>query len=233
MTCKICGGKTTSLGSIPFDSNNANMPIVDETPVEYTKCTKCYNIVCPEMLSWPPDQLRLKVYNQDYIKYDPDYTTGVRAGDYGKYIKGLLPNYRGRHLDYGSGGGLLSKYLGWNSTNYDPYANNIKPTGLFKFITVIEVIEHSTDLEVTIKDIVQYLDKRGVIFMSTCLADKDTPISWAYIAPRNGHINIQSVQSMKIIATKYSLFFNSISENIHVLQATRNDFKDLQRESGR
>lgn len=228
MTCKICGGITTSLGTVPFDTNNSGVPVVKIHPIEYVKCTKCYSISSPEMLSWTPDQLAHFVYNQDYIKYDPDYT-GFRAEDYGQFLQKLLPKGVQKHLDYGSGCGGLSEILNWHSENYDPYSSTKRPVGHFNLITAIEVFEHSTDLDRTIKDIMQYLDRRGAIFFSTSLADKNTKIDWSYIAPRNGHINIQSKESMKILARNNGLFFDSIKENIHVLQRTRNDFKDLQR----
>lgn len=229
MTCKICGSKLELLGSVPFDKNNADVPIVDTTPMDYYKCTKCYNIICPEIVSWTLDQIGSTIYNEEYIKYDPDYKNGVRAKDYAQFLIKMLGSFKGRHLDYGSGEGLLAKELNWDSTNYDPYSSTDKPIGLFNLITAIEVIEHSSDLDFVIKDMLQYLDKRGVILFSTTLVDKNTPLSCGYISPRNGHINMQSKESLKVLAIKNNMFFDSIAGNIHLFQSTRNNFKDLQR----
>lgn len=230
MTCHICASPTVSLGTRPFDTNNAAVSIVDETPIEYTKCTKCFNIVAPEMCSWSVADLSATVYNEDYVKYDPDYANGERARDYSRFIKGLLPTFKDTHLDYGSGAGSLSKELGWKSANYDPFSSTTLPEGIFKFITLIEVVEHSPDVIELFNNVIKYLDKkRGVVMISTCLATKDTDITWPYIAPRNGHINIQTQESMKLIASKHNMFFNSITENIHFIQSTRNNFKDIQR----
>lgn len=230
MICTICAGKLESLGYVPFDKNNADIPIVDVTPIEYVKCSKCYNITCPEMISWSSEKLGATVYNDEYVKYDPDYANGERAKDYGRFIKGLLPAFKDTHLDYGSGAGSLSKELGWKSANYDPFSGTTLPEGIFKFITLIEVVEHSPDVVELFNNVIKYLDKkRGVIMISTCLATKDTDITWPYIAPRNGHINIQTQESMKLIASKHNMFFNSITENIHFIQSTRNNFKDIQR----
>lgn len=230
MTCHICGSSVVSLGTKPFDTNNAAVPIVDETPIEYTKCTKCFNISSPEMCSWSAAALGATVYNEDYVKYDPDYANGERAKDYGRFIKGLLPTFKDTHLDYGSGAGSLSKEMGWKSANYDPFSSTTLPEGIFKFITLIEVVEHSPNVVELFNNVIKYLDKkRGVIMISTCLATKDTDITWPYIAPRNGHINIQTQESMKLIASKHHMFFNSITENIHFIQSTRNNFKDIQR----
>lgn len=229
MKCNICNGDVKLLGTVPFDKNNADIPIVNTMPIEYYKCSKCYNITCPEMIGWTSDQLGAFIYNSKYALYDPDYYSGLRAKDYAKYFKDLLRGFNGKHLDYGSGGGLLSKELGWNSTNYDPFSSTTKPTGLFNLITAIEVVEHSQDLDIVIKDMLQYLDKRGAILFSTSLSGKAAGIEWSYIAPRNGHINIQSKESLKLLAIKNGMFFDSIAENVHLLQSTRNNFKDLQR----
>ena len=231
MECRICAGELKSLGTVPFDKNNADVPVVNNTPIEYFKCSKCYCIVCPEMLNWTPAQLGAFIYNSKYEVYDPDYKTGARAKEYADFLRGLLPNFKGRHLDYGSGEGLLSKELGWLSTNYDPFSNTERPTGLFHLITAVEVFEHSTDLDSVIKDMIQYLDKRGAIYFSTKLSSKDIKANtdWSYVAPRNGHINIQSRESLIILAKKNNLFFDSMNDGSHVLQFTRNNFKDLQR----
>lgn len=228
--CKICANKAELLGYLPFDTNNNNVPVIDKSSVTYFKCTNCYCIFCPEMQNWDTNTLSSKVYNEEYIKYDPEYANGVRAKDFGDFIKGLLPLYNGTHLDYGSGAGLLAKELKWNTFSYDPFSQNIAPSGVYRFITMIEVVEHSQDIERTLVQVLKYLDKkRGVIFLSTSLATKDTSISWPYIAPRNGHINIQSKKSMEILCKKYNMFFNSITENVHLVQSSRNNFKDLQR----
>lgn len=230
MTCHICGSSTISIGFVPFGKNFLNVPIVDETPIEYTKCTKCFNITSPEMCSWSAEALSATVYNDDYVKYDPEYANGERAKDYGRFIKGLLPTFKDTHLDYGSGAGLLSKELGWRSVNYDPFSSITLPEGIFKFITLIEVVEHSPNVVELFNNVIKYLDKkRGAIMLSTCLATEGTDINWSYIAPRNGHINIQTQESMKLVASKHHMFFNNIAENIYLIQSTRNNFKDIQR----
>lgn len=230
MKCRICDNEANLLGYVPFDTNNNVIEVIDKTPITYFKCSKCYCIFCPEMLNWDKDTLSNKVYNEDYVKYDPDYANGARAKDYCGFIKGLLPTYIGSHLDYGSGAGLLAKELKWNSFSYDPFSQNTAPTDVYSFITMIEVIEHSQDVRRTFSEVLKYLDKKhGVILMSTTLATKDTEITWPYIAPRNGHINIQTQESIKIVAKECGMFFNSITENIHLIQSSRNNFKDLQR----
>lgn len=53
MSCEFCGGVCFLLGSIPFDRNNAGVPVINSnTPMEYFKCNKCHSITCPEMQRW-------------------------------------------------------------------------------------------------------------------------------------------------------------------------------------
>ena len=233
MNCSICSGtKLTSLGTVPFDRNNADIPIKDYTPMEYLRCNDCNFIWCPEMLTWTPNDLGNKVYNEDYVKYDPDYIE-VRPKNYAKIFEGFpaISPVGIKHLDYGSGSGVMSRELQrkrWDSTCYDPYSSNIKPTTKFNFITAIEVFEHSLNIHDTVSDIKNLLNiPTGVICFSTQFADSNTTIDWWYIGARNGHISILSEASMKIIATKHNLFFSSISQGMHLLQSKRSNYRGL------
>jgi 2-polyprenyl-6-hydroxyphenyl methylase/3-demethylubiquinone-9 3-methyltransferase len=232
MNCPICSGKLESLGKLPFDYSVEKLPIIDDTPMEYHKCTICDFIGCLEMLSWTSEKLGNKVYNIDYIKYDPDYVE-TRPTTFAKsFGKDLKPLKKIMHLDYGSGSGLMSKILkesyNWNSTTYDPYSSPNKPENIkYNLITAIEVFEHSLDIDKTIKDIKSFLDKDGLVLFTTQLANKNTNLDWWYIMPRNGHISLLSEKSLKILAKNNGLFFQSINENLHVLQPTRNTIKEL------
>lgn len=229
MNCRICGGILSSLGSVPFDRNNANVPIVNDNPMEYHKCTYCKAISCQEMLDWTPEMLGTEVYNDDYIKYDPDYT-GVRPLNYADYLNSVFKKGLS-HLDYGSGSGIMVEFLnkhGWkNSISYDPYSNNIIVPGTYKLISAVEVFEHSLDLDATIKDMKKYLHRDGVIIFSTLTVPDIVDISWWYIGARNGHINIQSKESLKILAKENNLFYHSITNGMHVMQPARSNFKNM------
>lgn len=229
MKCNIClEGEMNSIGSTPFDKNNQNIPVVSNTLMEYYKCIKCNSIVCPEMLGWSQDRFSSDIYNDEYTKYDPDYLD-KRPRVWTGLLSGL--NYRKiKHLDYGSGMGILSSNLinkGWNSCSYDPYSSKLVPKGKFNFITAIEVFEHSPNIHDTIADIRKYLQRDGVILFSTLLADKDTNINWWYIMPRNGHISILSSIALINLAKRHSLFFSSLNKGIHILQTNRSAAKQI------
>ncbi len=234
-TCIVCEGTLSSLGSVPFDRNNAEVPIVNNTPVEYFRCTNCGAILAPELLTWTPEILGSKIYNADYVKYDPDYLYN-RPYNYSNFFMGLVPYTKYgkfKHLDYGSGMGVMSSILRsklWNSTSYDPYSegSTTKPSGYFDLITAIEVVEHSLNVEETFKDMLKYLKPGGIIIFSTQLAKPEYTIDWWYIGARNGHINIQSEKSLKLIAKNCGMYFTSLSDNIHIFQKSRSDYKKLQ-----
>lgn len=233
MKCSICDSTNIrSLGTVPFDRNNNNVPIINNTPMEYVQCSNCNFICCPEMLFWTPADLGEKVYNAEYIKYDPDYVE-IRPKNYAEFFRDLPTiSAKGiKHLDYGSGSGIMSlelrKYR-WDSSCYDPYTGDARPSGKFNFITAIEVFEHSLNINDTISDIKKLLDvERGVVCFSTQLAEPNTSIDWWYIAARNGHISILSQKSLKIIATNHGMFFSSINSNVHLLQSKRSNYKGI------
>lgn len=233
MKCYICNGVLKSLGTIPFGQNIGTLECTDFTPVEYHKCTKCNFICCLDMLQWDQEQFATKIYNEDYIILDPGYG-GVRAKNVCDFMEYFFRDTRNKpkHLDYGSGEGFLSDLLKpkkWSSDNYDPFTSPSKPTGKYKLITAVEVFEHSTNIFRTIEEILSMLDRGGVILFTTKFGDSTTPIDWWYICARSGHIGILSLDSMLIIAKKYGLFLHSFSEDYHMLQSTRNNFKQLQR----
>lgn len=232
LNCYICGGGMESIGFVPFDRNNSNQPIVNDTPVEYHKCNKCHCVLCLDMLTWSPEKLGKEVYNDSYPLFDPDYIS-TRPANYAKYLTDTIPaifRSKIRHLDYGSGTGVMSNILKsskWDSEGYDPFSSPNRPNRKFNFITCIEVLEHSTNSFNTLEDIVSMLDSNGVLMLSTLLSDKSTTIDWWYIGARNGHINIMSKESMLILAKKYHLFFSSLSPNLHIFQRARSNMKNV------
>lgn len=231
MICRICKGNSTLFGAIPFDRNNNNVPVVNESLMEYYKCDSCDFVFCPEMLDWSVEKLGQNVYNDNYVTYDPDYANGTRAKNYANFLNSNIPGFyrkKIRHLDYGSGTGDMVKAMGWsNSFNYDPFSSPTRPDGVFNLITAVEVFEHSQDISKTLKDIKSMLAREGVIIFSTQLVDSTWDINHWYIGARNGHIGILSAKSLKILGKENGLYFSSITPNVHIFQSTRNNANAL------
>lgn len=220
------------MGTIPFGTNNEKIPVVDNTPMEYAKCDACYSVFCPEMLTWTPEQLGEKVYNDEYVKYDPAYIS-ERPKNYAEMFRSFpaVSPHNIIHLDYGSGSGAMAEVLRkyrWNSSCYDPYSSSEKPDSKFNLVTAIEVVEHSLNIDETIVDMKKFLDlDKGLICFSTQFADKDSKIDWWYIGARVGHISILSEQAMKIVATRHNLFLHSINYGLHLLQPKRSNYRGI------
>ena len=231
MKCKVCKGELLSIGSLPFDHNVHGIPIQITTPIEYYQCRGCGLVCAPEMMAWSPEIMAARVYNQDYWKYDPEYGGKRAERNLVGLIKVFGENFKRRHLDYGSGEGHLSRLLnmsGWDSTSYDPFSSKQAPEGTFMLVTAFEVFEHSCDLDATIKDIKKYLHKDGVVLFSTLLTEPRTKIDWWYIAPRGGHVNMQSKKSLEILAERNGLKFKTIEGKLaHIMQRTKTNIERL------
>jgi SAM-dependent methyltransferase len=199
--------------------------------ISYFRCLDCGFCFAPEMHEWSLKEFEDQIYNEDYIKVDPDYgrsrplncaTVLVRL--FGDHPAGI------RHLDFGGGSGLLSRLLqskGWNSTTYDPFANkDIDPASLGKFdlITAFEVFEHVPDVNALFQSLRSFLAPKGIIFFSTLVSDgmieDGEPLSWWYAAPRNGHISLFSTRSLEILSKKFKFNFGSHTLNYHLLWTT-------------
>ncbi len=229
MKCYICHGHLHSMGVVPFDKScKEGIPIVDDTPMKYYKCDQCQFICCPEMLEWSNEEFAQRIYNEDYVKYDPDYVedrpAAISSILHGIFAKGYK---RISHLDYGGGDGTLSyklNDLGWKSNYYDPYTSKVVPTGTYNLVTAIEVFEHSKNMHITMEHVKSYMDpNNGAVIFTTLLADKDTTLDWWYISPRNGHIGILSEISIKALATMHNLFYKPTQEKgLHTLEPRYN-----------
>jgi SAM-dependent methyltransferase len=221
ISCPVCGGTCALLDELAFDPQRQ-----PGLRVRYVMCQRCGFSHAPEIAAWTPAQFREKIYNDDYVTLDPEYlevrprssadTLLATFGDRGRAI---------RHLDYGGGGGLVSRLLneaGWRSTSYDPFVNpetRIADLGRFDLITAFEVFEHVPDVNGLIHNLHALLAPGGMVIFTTLLSDgKLRPgehITWDYVAPRNGHISLYSSASLALLAHHYGWNFASFSELIH------------------
>ena len=137
-SCQVCGSGARILDVVDFNKSceevrGTYLPLLGE-PIYYFLCSQCGFCFAPEMQRWPIEKFQKKVYNDDYMKVDPDCIEARPRANAHNLLQKLprLPSGI-RHLDYGGGNGVLSQVLkdnGWDSTTYDPfYDKNTEPEG--------------------------------------------------------------------------------------------------------
>jgi hypothetical protein len=215
-SCPICDGLSKLYDRVDFsknceDRNGLSLPQTG-LMVGYNRCDKCSHIFAPCFYIWLPTDYSDHIYNNDYIKVDPEYIsirpTNMAEGLHNAFSS-VIPHID--HLDYGGGDGLMSNILkskGWKSESYDPYGQSSHqlPNKKYNFITAFEVLEHTIQPIETIKTICSMLDDEGILMLTTGLTDQQVDdnrkLSWWYFAPRNGHISIFSSRSISLLAEK-------------------------------
>lgn len=229
--CPVCGGSSPLLDVVDFNKScmeaNGEFLEISGTPVYYSLCNNCGFCFAPELLSWSMEQFKEHIYNDTYVRVDPDYIE-TRPRQNSENLINSFGNraYGIKHLDYGGGNGHLSRLLNesnWKSTSYDPFTNteaDINTIGKFDLITAFEVFEHVSDVKQLMSNLKTLLAAKGIILFSTLLTDgniqKNSRINWWYASPRNGHISLFSRSSLTLLAKQYGLNFGSFSAGFHI-----------------
>jgi SAM-dependent methyltransferase len=200
LPCKIRGAKFQPSGVL----------------VGYFLCENCGFCFAPEFAAWTPEQFAERIYNDDYVQFDPEYA-GERPRTNAQTLITHFGAHSGsiRHLDYGGGDGSLARLLrenDWQSTSYDPYVDRtirIESLGTFDFITAFEVFEHVPDVRRLMSDLRLLLAPSGIILFSTLVSDGNIqagrPLDWWYAGPRNGHISLYSTKSLVLLGRRYGM----------------------------
>ncbi len=235
LACPICGAASEPLDVVDFskscvEPSGTYLPL-SGTPVYYYRCDTCGHCHAPEFLGWSPEDFRRRVYNEDYIRVDPDYVEkrpAVAAAGLHQTFGHVASSLR--HLDYGSGSGVLSRMLresGWNSDAYDPYASpdvSFESLGRYELVTAYEIFEHVADPHRLMADIAGLLREDGVLILSTLLSDGAIAprqrLTWWYASPRNGHISLFSKKSLTALATRHGFNLGGFSPALHVMWKT-------------
>lgn len=218
--CKVCGGDAS-----PFDIVDFYKTCVDTLypqglctiPVIYRMCDKCQFIFTNFFDGFSGEQWQRYVYNDGYLKLDPDYLK-VRPCMNARDLITLLAGSKGSTigLDYGGGNGMTAALMrenGWTFNSYDPFAyTDVSPDliGRYNFCPAVEVFEHTPDPVGTLRDIVGMASSGPLmILISTGIHDgkvsKATRLSWPYASPRCGHISLYSSKSMQILAGRFDM----------------------------
>jgi SAM-dependent methyltransferase len=230
LCCKICDEGTSILGVKDFNRNCEEekglqvFPLVGY-PIYYHKCNNCEFIFTTDLDIWTVDDYAKHIYNEDYVKVDPEYMW-KRPRD---CVTWFLPKLRGNKsitvLDYGAGNNLFSKELqvhGYNAIGWDPMWKNkpeLPKDTTFDIITAFEVLEHTPTPWETIKEMVSLVKpKVGKIVFSTVMNDiigKTGSEHW-YLSPRNGHVCMHSTKSLNFMFDKLNMKVQSFNRNQHM-----------------
>ena len=223
------------LWSVDFHKscNDPNAPVFPPSGEEmgYSSCVGCGFAHCKEMAGWSEEKLSERVYNAGYILVDPEYVK-TRPENNARDVKRLFGKHTTtiRHLDYGSGTGLfgtLMKKEGFNTISFDPFSGGGVPHGKYNFITAFEVFEHAQDVSNLMDELDKYAEDACVIYFSTSLSDGRLKSGyWWYVAPRNGHINLFSKDSIKLLGEEYGFAMESFNQNYHVFHRGESPLMD-------
>ncbi|MDR2788772.1 MAG: class I SAM-dependent methyltransferase [Candidatus Accumulibacter sp.] len=228
--CPVCNEVCSLLDAVDFNKScgvHGVQVTLAGIPIYYAHCARCGFCFAPEFSAWSPEDFMTRIYNDEYIIFDPEYIEH-RPRESAACLLSMFPKLPEsiRHLDYGSGNALLGKILresNWNSTDYDPLVNRglrIDSLGRFDLITAFEVFEHVPDIRKLISDLRLLLAPGGIILFSTLLSDgkihANQRLTWWYAAPRNGHISLFSRNSLSILAQECHWNFGSFSDAFHI-----------------
>jgi len=211
VTCKMCG-KPAPI----FDVLDIQKHCSHDDPysyglagieVPYFRCESCGFLFTNFFDLWETIDWRRFIYNDDYIKVDPEYE-GQRSARIAQDIAPLLQGCENlRILDYGSGSGVFAhemRHIGFtNVQTYDPFSSPERPQGPFDLITCFEALEHTVSPRHAIEDIHSFLAPGGCLIFSQSIQPNNIHEirgAWWYLAPRNGHISTFTIDTLPLLA---------------------------------
>lgn len=229
-SCPICRSACAHFDVVDFNKSCEELHGRPLPPAgigcTYLLCEGCGFCFAPEFAAWTRADFMQRIYNDDYLRVDPDYA-GARPRANAASLQSIFGTRAQalRHLDFGGGDGLLSQLLnaaGWHSTSFDPFADGSASAatgGRFDLITAFEVFEHVPDPQHLMAELGTRIAADGIVMFSTSLSDghitRGGRLDWWYAAPRNGHISLFSKQSLKTLARNNGVYFGSFSEGFH------------------
>lgn len=191
-------------------------------PVMYRICSQCQFIFTDFFDEFTSEQWQRYVYNDEYIKIDPEYVR-IRPRDSARDIITFLNGKKNSilGLDYGGGNGMTAALLrehGWSFDSFDPFGHtDISPDliGKYNFCSAIEVFEHTTNPLKSLRTIVEMTSSAQLMIMIRTevhdnIVSKESRLSWWYAAPRNGHVSLYSSRSLQILAASVGLTYTTL-----------------------
>ena len=237
LRCKVCGNTAVPFDIVDFNKCSSGYPFgFADVAVPWHRCAHCGFLFTAFFDDWDDQDFARFVYNDDYIKVDPEYAE-IRPRLVAERMAKMLAGYEGaRILDYGSGRGVWVQQMrerGFAHVDgYDPFAQPVRPEGRYDLITCQEVIEHSPRPVETLADMAGLLADDGCILLGESLQPNnifEARCSWWYAAPRNGHCSTFADRTLAHLAEAAGFLLHSGKQpTLHALR--RGDrFADLAR----
>lgn len=217
--CKICDHLAPFWEACDFSTHCERLRspdlIVEPSgiSVPYYRCGNCGFVFTPFMDAFSDDDFKTRVYNEDYIKFDPGFE-GDRAAYQGKMLVDSFGAEPITLCDYGGGRGHLAAFINTTSArmravSWDPYFDLAeRPLARFDMVISYEAFEHSTNPRASFEDMLSFCDDNRVLLMTTLCQPPDIEkirTGWWYCAPRNGHISLHTRRSLQWLADEAGL----------------------------
>jgi len=171
-------------------SANLILPYYAEGEVDFHLCPKCKLVF---RYPFPSDSELVEIYKQAYdVERISSGGTNQESGlyaavSYSSFIRSLVANNSTRVLDFGAGSGQLVAQLRTMGLQADGlefsaearrYCENVRGFGLladlrevkdaqYDFVSMIEVIEHLTELQSTLSELHRVLAPGGTLLVTT------------------------------------------------------------------
>lgn len=243
VSCKICDSNSYLFDVVDFNKFCSQIDYYSSglsgIPIYYRKCDNCGLIFTTSLDGLNKQGFSEFVYNDDYVKYDPDYVEKrpkQNADFLDEFLAPIKSSVKG--LDYGSGNGLTASILarkGWNFHACDPISNPVQPSEDFRdfnVITAIEVFEHIPFPILGMEDLLSYAANDCLVIVCTQATDDqvtNSRLDWWYAAPRNGHITLHSRTSLRLLFDRYGFSYFSPNNSLHIgVRGTPTDPKFVQ-----
>jgi len=235
--CKICGTQARLLGYVDFHKNceEARRKVLEFSgiPIPYYVCSACDFLFTTAFDEFAAEDFSRHIYNGQYALVDPDYRE-VRPKANADMIARTFPaGQQLRILDYGGGNGLLANRLrekGYATVDaYDPFVpeHAARPEGKYDLVLSFEVAEHAHKPLEAFRDMVGFMETRGMLIFSTLVRTPDVVgqgLGWWYVGPRNGHVSLYGARTLGHVANLLGMVHAASGPGLHLFRRKVPDF---------
>lgn len=212
--CKICSAQA------PL---HARARLMERYDVSYYRCSGC-GFIQTEEPYWLEESYSGAIADSDIGLV----SRNLRLALLSRSVIRVCFNASGRFLDYAGGYGLLVRLMrdaGYDFQLYDRYCDNLFAKGFaaagcqdveYDLVTAFEVLEHMPDPQEGMERLLAR--SRNILFSTEILpAAAPAPHDWWYFGLDHGqHVSFFTIESLKVLAKKFSLNFYTNGTSIHL-----------------